>query len=89
MSTLEANEFRSIGINRPLLEKIANQTNGNVIEIDGLDTFADNLHSRAAPIMDTWIKPLWDLPGVLPAVFLFIMICFAGEWTLRRWKGMP
>ena len=86
---LEANEFRSIGTNRPLLERIAHQTGGNVIELDALDKFVGNLPNRAAPITDTWIKPLWDLPGVLPAIFLFTLICFAGEWTLRRWKGMP
>ncbi len=86
---LEANEFRSIGTNRPLLERIAHQTGGNVIELDALDEFVSNLPNRAAPITDTWVKPLWDLPGVLPAIFLFVLICFAGEWTLRRWKGMP
>ncbi len=86
---LEANEFRSIGTNRPLLERIAHQTGGNVIGLDGLDKFVGNLPNKAAPITDTWVKPLWDLPGVLPAIFFFILICFAGEWTLRRWKGMP
>ena len=86
---LEANEFRSIGTNRSLLEKIANQTNGSIVELNELDNFVRNLPNRAAPIMDTWVKSLWDLPGILPAAFMFILICFAGEWTLRRWKGMP
>ena len=86
---LEANEFRSIGTNRPLLERIANHTRGNVVELDALDEFVSNLPNRAAPITDTWVKPLWDLPGILPAIFMFALICFAGEWTLRRWKGMP
>jgi len=86
---LEANEFRSIRTNRPLLERIAHQTGGNVIELDALDEFVGNLPNRAAPITDTWVKPLWDLSGILPAIFLIVLICFAGEWTLRRWKGMP
>ena len=86
---LEANEFRSIGTNRPLLERIANQTGGNVIELEALDEFVSKLPNRAAPITDTWVKPLWDLPGILPAIFMFVLMCFAGEWTLRRWKGMP
>ena len=86
---LEANEFRSIKTNRPLLEKIAHQTGGNVIELDALDEFVSNLPHRAAPITDAWVKPLWDLPGILQAIFLIVLICFAGEWTLRRWKGMP
>lgn len=86
---LEAHEFRSIRTNRPLLEKIARQTGGQVIELDGLDNFVRSLPSRDAPITNTWIKPLWDLWGILPVTFLFILTCFAGEWTLRRWKGMP
>jgi len=86
---LEANEFRSIRTNRPLLERIARQTGGQVIELEALDDFVRSLASRDAPITDIWVKPLWDLGGILPAAFLFLLTCFAGEWTLRRWKGMP
>ena len=86
---LEAREFRSIRTNRPLLERIASQTGGQMVELDALDSFARSLPSLNAPVMDTWIRPLWDLQGILPAVFLFVLICFVGEWALRRWKGMP
>jgi len=86
---LEAQEFRSIRTNRALLERIARQTGGEVIELDKLDDFARSLPSRNVPVTTAWIKPLWDLPGVLPAIFTFILICFLGEWALRRWKGMP
>ena len=86
---LEAQEFRSIRANIALMEKVARQTSGRVVEIDNLNDFARSLPNRKAPITATWIKPLWDLPGVLPAVFLFILFCFVGEWALRRWKGMP
>jgi len=50
---------------------------------------ARDLPRQEAPIMEMQVKPLWDLPGILPAVFLLALICFAGEWALRRWKGMP
>jgi len=86
---LEAREFQSIRTNRPLLEKIATFTGGRVVELDALDNFARSLPSLKAPVMDTWVRPLWDLRGILPAVFLFVLICFVGEWALRRWKGMP
>lgn len=86
---LEAQEFRSTEANRALMEKVATQTSGRVVELDNLNDFARSLPNREAPITVTWIKPLWDLPGVLPAVFLFVLCCFAGEWALRRWKGMP
>jgi hypothetical protein len=86
---LEAREFQSIRTNRPLLERIAGQTGGRVVELGELESFARSLPSLNAPVMDTWIRPLWDLRGIMPAVFLFVLMCFIGEWALRRWKGMP
>jgi len=86
---LEARELQSIKTNCPLLEKIARQTSGQVIVLDELDDFARSLPTRDVPVTATWIKPLWDLPGILPALFLFVLTCFAAEWAIRRWKGMP
>jgi len=86
---LEAREFQSIKANRPLLEKIARQTGGRIVELDELADFARELPGRNVPITTTQIRPVWDLPGILPAVFLLTLMCFAGEWALRRWKGMP
>jgi len=86
---LEAREFQSIRTNRPLLEKIARQTGGRIVELDSLESFARNLPGLNAPVMETFVRPLWDLRGVMSAVFLFVLICFIGEWALRRWKGMP
>ena len=86
---LEAREFRSIATNRPLLEKIARQTGGRMVELDALDSFARTLPHLQAPITETSITPLWDITGVLPAVFAFVLMCFLGEWALRRWKGLP
>jgi hypothetical protein len=57
--------------------------------MDELDSFARTLPSRDAPISSVRVIPLWDLPGVLPAVFLFALGCFGAEWALRRRKGMP
>jgi uncharacterized membrane protein len=86
---LEACELRSIGVNRSLLEQIARQTGGRVLEIDELERFARSLPNHEAPISEFWVRPLWDLRGVLPAVFLLVVLCLVVEWTLRRWKGMP
>lgn len=85
----EAHEFSSIKANRPLLETIARQTGGRIVELDDLDSFARNLPHVEAPISEAWVKPLWDLRGMLPAIFAFVLLCFIGEWALRRWKGMP
>ncbi len=86
---LEAREFQSLTTNRPLLERIARQTGGRMVEADELDKFARDLPRREAPISETWVRPLWDLPGIQPVFFLFALSCFISEWTLRRWKGMP
>jgi len=86
---LEAREFQSVRTNRPLLERIARQTGGRLIEAGDLDKFARSLPRREVPITETWVRPLWDLPGMQPAIFLFALACFVAEWALRRWKGMP
>jgi uncharacterized membrane protein len=88
-SDLDAQEFRSIKVNRSLLENIARRTGGKIIELDELDKFASNLPSRSAPITETWVRPLWDLRWISLSIFLLLLICLAGEWTLRRWRGMP
>ena len=85
----EAHEFSSIKTNRPLLEAVARRTGGRVVDLAELDSFARNLPHHEAPISEVWIKPLWDLRGILPAIFVFVLICFIGEWALRRWKGIP
>ncbi|MEN6334947.1 MAG: glutamine amidotransferase [Phycisphaerales bacterium] len=86
---LEGREFASIRVNRPLLDKIARQTGGRVVEPDELNKFARDLPQQNAPISEVWVRPLWDLPGIVPAVFLFSLACFVAEWALRRWKGLP
>lgn len=81
---LAAEEFRSLKPNRVLLETIAKKTGGEVIAAVSLDQFARNLPYRRAPITESWSFPLWHTP----TVFLFALACFAGEWGLRRWKGL-
>ncbi|HNS21670.1 MAG TPA: glutamine amidotransferase [Sedimentisphaerales bacterium] len=86
---LEGWEFQSIQGNRALLERIARQTGGRIVELDELDRFARELPSRKAPVSEMWVRPLWDVPGVLPALFLLAIGCFVAEWAIRRWKGLP
>jgi hypothetical protein len=86
---LEAMEFQSIKTNRLLLEKIAQQTGGRVIELNELNNFSRSFLSENVPITETWIRPLWDLRGISPIIFFAILLFFIGEWALRRWKGMP
>ena len=86
---LQAREFASINANKPLLEEIARRTKGRMVALNELDKFASELPYRNAPVTSAWVRPLWDLPGVLPALFFVIVACFASEWLLRRWKQTP
>ncbi len=82
---LAAEEFRSLQPNLSLLEDIARRTGGEIVSADKLTDFARRLPLRRAPVMEAWTTPAWHTP----AVFAFALACFAGEWGLRRWKGMP
>jgi uncharacterized membrane protein len=77
-----AEEFRSLKPNRALLEAIAKNTGGEVVE--NLDKFARQLPYRNVPITETWTFPIWHTP----LLFLFALGCFVAEWGLRRWKGL-
>ncbi len=79
-----ADEFRSLRPNRALLETIAKQTGGQIVAADRLAEFVASLPNRHAPITERWSYPIWHRS----TVFLFALACFAGEWGLRRWKGM-
>lgn len=79
-----ADEFRSLTPNRALLETIARKTGGEVIAASALETFAQSLPNRKAPITESWTSPLWHQASV----FLFALACFIAEWGLRRWKGL-
>ncbi|MBI5383479.1 MAG: hypothetical protein HZA90_02190 [Verrucomicrobia bacterium] len=82
---LAAEEFRSLQPNTALLEAIAKRTGGEVISADKLADFVRNLPSRQAPVMEPWTSPLWHTP----LMFAFALACFAAEWGLRRWRGLP
>jgi len=85
----EAREFQSVQINQALLEELARKTGGQVVQARDLDRFVKTLPAKTAPITETLVRPLWDLPGVLPLLFGLVLVCFAVEWTLRRWRGLP
>jgi len=79
-----AAEFRSLQVDRAFLEALATRTGGKVLEPTALTTFANDLDSLEAPIMEIWSRPLWHTAWV----FLAILICLLLEWALRRSGGM-
>lgn len=78
-------EFRSIVPNRSLLEELARQTGGAVLEPQQLADFVSQLTRAPAPIMETRAQPLWHNPWFFAAV----LGCFVAEWLWRRWRGLP
>ena len=78
-------EFQSIGVNRGLLKKLAEATEGEVVQAEELNDFVSDLSSKPMPVMTAWTMPLWDSP----IVFLIVLACLLGEWGLRRSKGLP
>jgi uncharacterized membrane protein len=82
---LAAEEFRSLQPNMALLETIAKRSGGEVITPQKLAEFAKNLPNRQAPVMEPWTRPIWQTP----LVFMFGLVCFAAEWGVRRWRGLP
>lgn len=80
-----AKEFETLGMNTELLESIAQQTGGKVIDYDSLDAFPSYLSSRPIPVTETWTFPLWHRWWILSLA----IACLCGEWGIRRWRGLP
>ncbi len=77
-------EFQSIETNRTVLEEIAKQSGGRVIDVGELASFVDNIPAKKIPIVETWQTPLWHQPWVLALA----IACLCGEWGLRRRSGL-
>ncbi|WP_193212128.1 glutamine amidotransferase [Luteolibacter marinus] len=80
----DADEFRRLEPDREVLEAIAATTGGRMLEASALDGFARDLPSMEMPETRTWSRSLWHTP----LVFLLVLACFAGEWILRRRRGL-
>ena len=79
-----ADEFANLNLNRQLLQTIAEQTGGQVVDDNELDRFAADLPNRKVPVTETWVYPVWHRPWVM----LVVMLCLCTEWGLRRIKGL-
>ncbi|MFG0334428.1 MAG: hypothetical protein ACF8TS_13775 [Maioricimonas sp. JB049] len=80
-----ADEFRSVELNRTLMSELARRSGGEVLEPSELESFVQTLPTRRVPVTESWTSPLWHNPWIL----LLVLGCLAGEWGLRRWKGLP
>ncbi|MHC4406181.1 MAG: glutamine amidotransferase [Planctomycetota bacterium] len=80
-----ADEFRRLAPDLALLERIARETDGEIVPIDRLDQFVSDLPNRKIPVTQPWIDPFWHKP----LIFLLAVLCLTAEWGLRRFKGLP
>jgi uncharacterized membrane protein len=81
----ETEEFRRLAGNRALLERIAAESGGEVLNVNQLSRFVATLPNRKIPVVENWTYPLWHQWGVLALA----VGCLVGEWGLRRWRGLP
>ena len=79
-----ADEFARLEPDREYLQMIASKTHGELVDSANLDSFVKSLSSRAAPITEPWISPLWHQP----LSFLIAIACLVAEWGLRRVNGL-
>ncbi|MAS96185.1 MAG: hypothetical protein CMO55_23530 [Verrucomicrobiales bacterium] len=79
-----ADEFFRLGPNPEFLQKIADATGGKLLTVDEVDQLPDLLTELNLPIMEVRQHPLWHAPWL----FLLALLCFLGEWGLRRRQGV-
>ncbi len=79
----EAAEYARLGPDEALLGRLAAATGGELIRVDGLAGLAERLQQLDLPLVEVKQKPLWHSPWL----FLIALLCFLGEWSLRRRKG--
>lgn len=80
----ETEEFSKLTGNGTLLARLAAESGGEVISPSGLERFVSSLPNRKIPVVEQWTYPIWHQWSVA----LLAVACLAGEWGLRRWKGM-
>ncbi len=78
-------EFQALMPDRNMLNDLATRTDGEVIELDALNSFVESLPNRKIPVTEPWVYPLWHQWPV----FAFAIVCLVGEWGVRRWNGLP
>ncbi len=81
----QAKEFESLGFNRGLLDTLAQETNGQLLAVEDLDTLPEKLSKSAQTILETKTTPLWhQWPFLIAAIALLAL-----EWSLRRRNSLP
>lgn len=79
----EAAEYARLGPDREGLARLAAATGGELLGLGELGRLPQLLRRLDLPVVETTQRPLWHTPWL----FLLALLCFLGEWGLRRRKG--
>jgi uncharacterized membrane protein len=80
----EAAEFARLGPDPALLGRLAEATGGKLLTLAGLGQLPGLLSELDLPVVEVKQTPLWHTPWL----FLIALLCFLGEWALRRRSGV-
>ena len=78
------NELAQPQTNHELLQQIAIQTGGKVIEPNELNKIATMLPNRSVRTLNPLLEAIWDSP----LAFILIVLLLTGEWVGRRIIGL-
>ena len=77
-------EFASLQPNRDFLQKIADQTGGELVEAANLNSFAAGFDSKKVPVSETKTVPWWHRWSIFGAAIGLLL----AEWGARRMWGL-
>ncbi len=80
----QAEEFSRLEPDKTFLQRIAKETNGQMIALDEITKLPEMLKNIRVPIEVTLSTPLWHSPWV----FVILLLLLGAEWFLRRKGGM-
>ena len=80
-----SSEYACLERNDRLLRSLAERTGGRVLEAGELQSAVRDLTELDSIQTVRRVEPLWHQPWLLAAALGLI----AGEWGLRRWRGLP
>lgn len=80
----EAAEFARLGPDPTPLARLAEASGGKLLSLEELGRLPGLLRELDLPVVETKRTPLWHGPWL----FLIALLCFLGEWTLRRRGGV-
>lgn len=80
----EAAEFARLGPDPGLLQRLAEGSGGKLLSLPELGQLPGLLKELDLPVVEIKQTPLWHTPWL----FLIALLCFLGEWALRRRSGV-